>query len=638
MRKWPLLFFLIICHFIFGQQDSIYILPEIELTSHSVPTDSITLKEGKNIVIGNERVLYSDVSGYLVQLPGVTIKEYGSVGGLKTVQVRGINAGLSTILLDGMKIPNSNTGQVDISKIPYRGIQHITFNNYLPLSLELPASSYNGNGFVSLHSTPLTDSIITGIKHGSNRLVNPFVHISRNKKNKLNLSIDHLHSKGNFPFTDINKKERIRENNTLNNTSILGSYTFLINKKTSLKIQQSINIGEQQLPGAIILNRDQDTKQHLSNHHYNSSVTFKRMIKNWKLSSYLSNYIQRTHYKDPNFLNSTNGISNIYNEQNNLAALNISRKWKKTRLFISSDLERNSLTTNTNISVSRYISNTIIGTSYQTKKINIQLSALALSTSLKNQESNNPLFPSIVITYKPVKKIPIKVRNFYKSYYRIPSFSELYYQQVGNENLQKEEAKQFNVGIYSELKNKKYSLYLSADIFHIIHQNKIVAIPTQNLFVWSYLNIGKVKSSGLELYTHLLTTLNTNSTLSITGAYTKQFSQDISTHVSANKDKQLPYIPFDVITGTLDYKYKKLSINYQYRYNGFRFFHFENTFTNVLPSFHIHNLVLSYAFKHKKNSLLTSIGLKNLNNTQYSIIRSFPMPPRQLYLQISYHL
>lgn len=634
MKRWLWLFFLMLCQFIWGQQDSIYTLPEIELITNSLPTDSLSLKDKKKIVIGTENILHSDVSGYLVQLPGVVIKDYGSEGGLKTVQVRGINAGLSTILLDGIKIPNSNTGQVDISKIPFGGIQQITFNNYLPEQIDLPASSYNGNGFVSLNSNSNTDSIIAGIRVGSFQLFNPFAQISRNKKNKLNLSVNHISSKGNFPFQDINGTERSRKNNQINSTSLLGSYTFVFNKKTRLSLQQSINLSEQELPGAIIINRIQGSKQHLSNHHYNSNLKLKHSFKHWNISTYFTNYIQRTHYKDPLFLNSTNGISNTFNEQNNLAGVNLNRKWKKIHFFISSDVERNALTSNTNISTNRIVSNTIIGSSYHTKKINIQGSLLALATKVKTKQN---LYPSLAIAYQPIKKLPLKIRSFYKSYYRIPSFSELYYQQVGNRNLQAEEAQQINLGLFSHIKKRKYALYLSADIFNIIHQNKIVAIPTQNLFVWSYLNIGKVRSSGLELYSKFSTNSN-DSKISITGAYTKQFTQDISTHISANKNKQLPYTPFDVISGTLKYTYKKLIFNYEYRYNGFRFFHFENTYTNVLPSFHLHNLAISYSIKHKKNSILSSIGIKNIANTQYSMIRSFPMAPRQLYFQLSYHI
>src|SRR4029077_18821681 len=56
------------------------------------------------------------IAGAAKYFSGVLIKDYGGVGGLKTISVRslgGVNTGL---MYDGITIADAQTGQVDLSK------------------------------------------------------------------------------------------------------------------------------------------------------------------------------------------------------------------------------------------------------------------------------------------------------------------------------------------------------------------------------------------------------------------------------------------------------------------------------------------------------------------------------------------
>lgn len=50
----------------------------------------------------------------LIFTPGLTIQNYGGLGGLKTVSMRGGNASQSVVVLDGVVINMAQTGMVDI--------------------------------------------------------------------------------------------------------------------------------------------------------------------------------------------------------------------------------------------------------------------------------------------------------------------------------------------------------------------------------------------------------------------------------------------------------------------------------------------------------------------------------------------
>ena len=54
------------------------------------------------------------VSDVLKYFSGATVKDYGGVGGLKTVSVRGLGAQHTAVAYDGIIITDNQTGQIDL--------------------------------------------------------------------------------------------------------------------------------------------------------------------------------------------------------------------------------------------------------------------------------------------------------------------------------------------------------------------------------------------------------------------------------------------------------------------------------------------------------------------------------------------
>ncbi len=72
---------------------------------------------------------------------GVLIKDYGGVGGFKTISVRslgGLNTGL---VYDGITIADAQTGQVDLSKFSTTFVQSLELDQANPQ--QIPAASKN---------------------------------------------------------------------------------------------------------------------------------------------------------------------------------------------------------------------------------------------------------------------------------------------------------------------------------------------------------------------------------------------------------------------------------------------------------------------------------------------------------------
>ncbi len=635
MKIWYSILLLCLTSLAWTQVDTALILPTVRLSTKRPWKDTVN-GVSNQIKIDQDAVLYSDASGYLVHLPGVTVKDYGGVGGLKTVSIRGLNASMSTVLYNGVAIPNYNAGQVDISQFSLAGLSAISSDKFLPQSTNLPASSYNGSGFIAYHlSQTLRDTTIIGMKYGSFNQYNPHLYLQRivKKKHRTYFSIDYNNSQGNFPF-EWNKETRYRDNSETQRINLLAGSTVRLGSKSKVNITQLYNKTKQNLPGAVILHSLQKSHEKLNTQVYFTQIHFESVIKKWNINTYVNhsqNKVAYTDGKPPKFRRS------IFSENNNMVSLNIGRSFSGFyKTYLALDYLHTNIAWGSPLrDINRDQQFVILGNTFHKSKISLKGNLLFHSYKKRErQKRTSNYYPSLSCTYRPNKKFPLKLRTFYKKTFRLPSFSELYYQTVGNLKLRKETAHHFDLGIYTKITPKFFKfIYLSMDLFYIQHQDKIIAIPTQSLFVWSYLNIGKVESKGLEIFAEAKKKIAKNTYTNFSFSYTKQYTLDISNHISSVYKNQLPYVPFDVISMKVNFRRKNIKVYYQYLYNGYRYSHFENIYPNVLFSFQTHDVAVSYLLKIKSNALSISGGIKNLTNSQYQVVNNFPIAGRQFFIK-----
>ena len=94
-------------------------------------------------------------------------------------------------------------------------------------------------------------------------------------------------------------------------------------------------------------------------------------------------------------------------------------------------------------------------TAFDFDQFKLQASVLGtfVSDKLKEEEKGETASdkmewtPSVVISYRPFKKIGLNFRAFYKRIFRMPTLNDLYYTFVGNAYLDPEYTNQYNVGI-----------------------------------------------------------------------------------------------------------------------------------------------------------------------------------------------
>lgn len=67
----------------------------------------------------------TSVADALGRLPGVTVRDYGGAGGLKTVAVRGFSASHTLVAYDGIPLGDTRGGQVDVGRFALADLQSL---------------------------------------------------------------------------------------------------------------------------------------------------------------------------------------------------------------------------------------------------------------------------------------------------------------------------------------------------------------------------------------------------------------------------------------------------------------------------------------------------------------------------------
>ena len=71
----------------------------------------------------------TSVADALKYFSGVQIKDYGGLGGLKTVNVRSLGSQHVGVYLDGIRITNAQNGQVDLGKYSLSNMESVSLYN-----------------------------------------------------------------------------------------------------------------------------------------------------------------------------------------------------------------------------------------------------------------------------------------------------------------------------------------------------------------------------------------------------------------------------------------------------------------------------------------------------------------------------
>ncbi len=593
----------------------------------------------------------NDVGDALKYVPGTYIKDYGGIGGLKTVSYRSLGASHTSVEIDGVILPTTQTAIVNLSSVDVFSTHQVEMTSGQVQNNFSTASAYVKSNVLSIHSNLFSKpaykthiklmGMATNIHSYQNGI---FLQQKLNNKWSLGLQGITTYGSGQYPFSIKNVDSTysaIRQNAQLKNYNLKGAVMYKI-PHLKIYLTGGYTNNFQQLPGAVVLYNpynDQTLAKIISKTALN--IQYKKNKYAIGFNFFGQNSL--TTYRDNQFLNQQGFLENHYNNSSVGSGFIVNRffKTETQKIFIGTDIILSTLKGEQFASEPyRSSLNSVIGFSKWLWKLKFQgnMSHQLIKDITPTKTINISHFsPFISLSYLPFKKHQLRLRTHYKNTYRLPSFNDLYYNFIGNKNLKAENAQSYNLGLTYGKKLNLFNIETTIDIYQNKVKDKIVAIPTKNLFNWSMQNIGNVLIKGVDV--NLLITAKKNKH-EITFSTGHSFNQsiDVTDSTAITFGHQIPYTPKYSGNYTLTYGYAKTYFNATLLHSGSRYILNENTPYNLLSGFIDVSFGLSRTFDFNKHYLYCNLGVRNLLNNNYEMIKSFPMPGRHFRLKVVYSL
>lgn len=628
----------------------------------STPKQSMRASMPEQTLSGSalHRLNAFSIADALRYFSGIQIKDYGGIGGLKTVNVRDLGANHTTVFYNGVPIGNAQNGQVDLGKFSLDNIEAVSLYNGGIVDLLQPASAYASGATIYLETkkphfqADEKQHLQLGFQTGSFGLWTPSI-LFQQKLSKpwlLQISGAHIGANGRYKFQEKvvggYDTSAIRHNADIRSDRWEASLFGNLNRQAQWQSHLYYYQSERGLPGAIVSNRLQNP-QRLWNKDIFFQNQFTQKINDFYQLKAIGKFEHHyTHYFDPTTVGVDGALNNYYRENDVFLSLsNVFQLHPSWQAQIAGDYIYNHL--NANLDNFAYPSrNTFLwNAALQLHKNRWNANANVLGTFISNKvqfgekpQNSQKVTPTLSFNWQPSNGSPIHIRGFYKNIFRMPTFNDLYYTTIGTVNLKPEFAKQWDLGMtfLHAFAEDKISLSGQIDGFYNRIKNKIIALPAQNLFRWKMMNLGNVESLGINTSIASNWQIATNNKLNIK----LQYSFEKSTNKTKNNSSYgspIPYTPRNSGTAIVNWEYFNWQLNYSFIYTGERY----NVADKQLPDsklqpWYTHDLGLGRNWKIAKNLIGLQFEMLNIWNQQYDVIQNYPMPGRNYRIKISYHI
>ena len=592
----------------------------------------------------------TSVADALKYFAGVQIKDYGGMGGLKTINVRSLGAQHVGIYVDGIRITNAQNGTVDLGKFSISSMESVSLYNANKLDNCQSASEYASGATVYLRTRrPTKDTLSLQLRRAS---FSTYM-AKGNAQFKWGgwsgfIDGEYCDSKGDYPFRYHSEYEDTvgrRANSDIRYGRIEGA---LFNGGFSSHIYYYDS--ERGCPGGIVrrlsdkyinVGREWDRDFFVQASYQQEFLHHHRVKVNAKYTNEYLRYC--TDYPENQ---NTARVDNHYRQEDGYGALCYSfTPWEWLSLSTSYDIRYSKLRADLKNfdNVFRLDQKEVIAAQMEYKGLQAAVSMLHQhyhDFTFVHAGAADPLdkwTPAVSLTYN---LYGILLRAWYKKIFRAPTLNDLYYTQVGNRNLKPEYTKQWNFGVEYHYDKHHWNASLQADIYQNKIENRIVCLPLKGTYTWTMMNYGYTFCQGL------------NATLS--GRYTKKdwlfsllttltWQRDLNRTDPEDEDtydKPICYSPTLSYGITAIAAWKSLSLTVSDLHVGERMWSYADP-EDMLEPYNNIDMKLSYTtivFPKARHPLTTGICLEinDLLDKQYEHIPRYPMPGRNYKLTLSF--
>ena len=650
-----------------AELDSLYNdfrIDEVEVTARALAKDIIVPQTLKGEEL--QRLNALTVADAIRYFSGVQIKDYGGIGGIKTINVRSMGSQHTAVYYNGVQLGNAQNGQVDLGRFSLDNLEEIQLFNGQKSDIFQSAREFGaaGNVYLTTRKPYFKNNervhVRAQMRFGSFALANPNVGVDVKLTDALSLTFDaeYVYSDGKYPFRyrrvlpngeTAYDTTAIRQNGDVNAVRTeLGLHHYY--RTTGFWRVHAYNYwSERGVPGAIVNNVWRNGERLWDRNTFVQGQWQDEWWNRWStrvLFKYANDYTQYKNY-DERLLPSNNRYlqQEVYTSFAN--KVQVFNWWDVSLAY---DYQFNSLNRENLLLVdskeyfyrhSHWLS---AATAFNVKEY-LRMQASVLMTAVSQQpitNSQKPRFtPGIFFSLRPYPAIDLSINAFYKQSYRYPTFNDLYYTDLGNANLRPELARQHSVEIAYRKATQKYELNFGASYYYNRVTDKIIAYPKGQQFRWTMLNLGMVKINGVDAKADMSFYLPLRFVLRGRLNYTYQTAIDVTNPNDTYYGHQIPYIPWHSgsFVLSLDWQSKRgdhYGLNYSFIYVGERYSQQENIIYNYVQPWYTHDLSVYGEWPIQRYSLKANIEINNLLGQDYEVIQNYPMPKQNVRCTLAF--
>ena len=606
-----------------SRMDSLQQVAEVVVTSKLTFREVIPSQQLKGKEL--ERLSAHSVADAMRYFSGVQMKDYGGVGGVKTVDVRSMGTNHLAVSYDGIVLGNAQNGQIDLGQFSLDNIEEVTLYNGQKSAIFQAASDFASASSVYLRTrmprfeVGRRTNFKARVKYGASDMLRTSVLWEQRLGSDVSLSTnaEFMTASGRYKFR---YRRKNLDGTVAWDTTAIRENGDIHAERVELNLHGMLNQGQWQvkgyfynsargIPGAIV-NNVWSRGERQSDLNTFGQASWQKSFGERFSTRWLAKYaFYRTHYvnRDSTVL----PVDNTYRQQEfYLSTANVVEILSGWSASLSYDLRWNKLNADTyNFAYpTRWTHMLSLATAIDYRRVKVQASVVGTLVSDRTEKStkrknDSQLTPALFANIYPFKGKWLSLRAYVKQSFRMPTFNDLYYTDLGNAALKPERATQFDVGLLlrptpnpsrgeggldsSGSKGNQtplpsagvgslpsagvgFSWSLSADIYYNKVKDKIIAYPKGQQFRWTMLNLGEVDIRGLDVVGSVYVPVCRDMFATLKAQYTYQRAIDVTDAARPFYRHQIPYIPRHSGSVIVGLDWQRLAVNYSFIYTGER--------------------------------------------------------------------
>lgn len=581
------------------------------------------------------------ISDALTHIAGITVRDYGGAGGMKTVSARGIGSRHTGVSYDGIALADCQTGEIDLSRYSLDNVKELRMvigddDNLLQPARNVSSAAYLVIDNLGVPSEEEKMQLKASLTAGSWGTIAPSLHYGQRLSDRLALSLsgEFIHSDNDYPYKIYNVRTVSRDhrkNSRMNAGHIESGLMWHIASSQTLSAKAYYYDNNRQLPGIAHLYTNESRETLHEQNAFMQAVYSGMMTSRWALKGFLKYNWAKSGYENGT---AGSGIpdARYYQQEYYAAVATVYSPTDWLALNYSGDYFYNTLT-----STPLFYGHPSRHSWLQTVAAKASLRRLTFISRLlwsnyynkvkdgSHAEDGHRWSPSVSLSYRLLAAEELYVRAFWKSIFRMPTFNETYYYHLGSTSLRPERTSQVNLGFTYSKQAGRFAMQLTADAYTNRVSQKIIAIPF-NMFVWRMMNLAKVRVYGLDITSSLHYSITSRHAIDLNGNYSLQRAENRSNPSSAYYKNQIAYTPRHTFTATITWSnpWANLSLtadglSERWTTNG----HEAGT---RLAGFAELHLGLWRTFIISGHKLTARAQINNITGRQYELVANYPMP------------